>query len=193
MYKEVCQIAFPKYKGNLNINMMPFIFGDNESLPKEFHSYLSIIDKCSLDKNKIAYLTINESFVEKGKSQRRQGLHTEATKDFGWGEGGWGKSGVFMASNDGSCRIYDCLADDVDEHGSMDNYPDIKSEQMKPNFLYWLTDRTPHEALKVDRNVKRQYIRVVSDKIGVWWAKHSTANPLGIQPNCKILNHSKFI
>lgn len=57
---------------------------------------------------------------------------------------------------------------------------------------FWFTDRTPHEALPVEKDTFRQYFRLVSHKVSVWWQQHSTPNPFGVQPDCKILTHSKF-
>ena len=50
--------------------MMPFIQGDPDSLPKEYKAYSSVVKNNFLDKGKIGYLTIDESFVSAGKSQR---------------------------------------------------------------------------------------------------------------------------
>ena len=177
--------------------MMPFIFGDNSSVPENLHSYIPLIDKCDkLTKGKVAYLTIQESFVTKGSTQRRPGIHTDATKDFGWGGGEWGgkKKGIYIASSDGSCRIWNCMIEgnNVDQYGGLLISPEDDPNYLDPNNLYWLTDRTPHEALSVNEDTNRQFFRLVSDEISIWWKQHSTENPLGVQPNCKVLTHSKF-
>ncbi len=197
MYKQISVITFPKYQGNLNINMMPIIFGDNESIPKYLHGYIPLIEKCSgLEKGKLAYLTIHESFVKAKQSQRRPGIHTEGTSNGGWGGGSWGgiEKGLYMASNDGSCRVWNTLAtaDKVDEHGALMSPIESSGELMNPNILYWMTDRTPHEALPVEKDTNRQFFRLVSNDVSFWWKQHSTENPLGIQPNCKILTHRKY-
>ena len=194
MFKKLSTISFPKYQSNLLINMMPIVFGDKESIPQYLHGYLPIIDECNLEKGKLAYLTIHESFVKANISQRRQGIHTEGTKDFGWGGGDWGgtKFGIYMTNNDGSCNIWNTLTDDVNGQGQLLNKPIGESQIMEANHLYWLTDRTPHEALQVKTDTKRQFFRLVSNETSVWWKQHSTPNPLGIQPDCKILTHSKF-
>ena len=76
--------------------MMPFILADNfddSKLPVNLRPYWPLIAKCSsreafkrgsqyfgFDRseiNKICYLTIQESFVEEGLSQRRPGLHVD--------------------------------------------------------------------------------------------------------------------
>jgi hypothetical protein len=50
--------------------MMPFIQGDSSSLPDEYKSYSKIVDENYLEKGEIGYLTIDESFVDSGKTQR---------------------------------------------------------------------------------------------------------------------------
>lgn len=78
------QVVFPEPTG-LNINMMPFIMSskfENSKLPeylKEYHRALMhhILSQNQGERDKIGYLTINESMVEKGKTQRRPGLHVE--------------------------------------------------------------------------------------------------------------------
>ena len=197
MFEKLNKITFPKYVGNINVNMMPFIFGDKSSLPEYLHSYLPLIKQCfKLEKGKHAYLTINESFVPSNTSQRRQGIHTEGTSAGGWGGGQWGGGikGIYMASTDGSCNVWNTTvsADKVNEHGSLIVEPIISPQKMEENTLYWLTDRTPHEALPVEKDINRQFFRLVSDEVSFWWEQHSTPNPLGIKPNCKILTHSKF-
>ena len=53
---------------NIRINMMPFVMGDPSSVPAEYHAYLPFVDQAlqvvPAEKEKIGYLTIDESFVE---------------------------------------------------------------------------------------------------------------------------------
>ena len=63
---------------------------------------------------------------------------------------------------------------------------------MRAHELYWLTDRTPHESLPLSRSAFRQYFRLVCSGIGVWYAAHSTANPLGTLPDAPVVTHDKF-
>jgi hypothetical protein len=73
-------VEFPEPK-DLNVNMMPFVFGDKSSLPPELHEYFDLIEKCPYmqeDVGKVGYLTVHESFVEAGTSQRRPGVHIES-------------------------------------------------------------------------------------------------------------------
>src|SRR5687767_5403598 len=104
IFKEVSEVKFPSSMG-ININMMPIIFGDLESIPYYCSQYIDMIEKADFEKGKLAYLTITESWVEEGKTQRRYGIHTDGTKNSGWGGGSWGSTdGIYMASNDGLCR-----------------------------------------------------------------------------------------
>jgi len=62
-------IQFPEFTG-VKCNMMPFIQGDALSLPDAYKPYAQIINDNYLEKGEIGFLTIHESFVENGKSQR---------------------------------------------------------------------------------------------------------------------------
>jgi hypothetical protein len=93
-------IAFPP-STNLNVNMMPFIFGDKSSLPNYLHSYFPLTMLCNVKDRKVrlhekgyveyemtvssedatgtvCYLTVQESDVEPHCFQRRPGAHTES-------------------------------------------------------------------------------------------------------------------
>jgi len=155
MYREIESVTFPK-SNNIHVNMMPIIFGDPNSVPSFLSHYQSMIDKCPLKEGSIVYLTVHEGMVRKDKTLRRPGIHTDGTNRAGWG-GGWGTSeGIYMASTDGRCRVWDCITYDVDHMGSC-SQPNAKNEVMKPNYLYWMTDRTPHELLPAETTGPRQF------------------------------------
>lgn len=193
MYKKIQPIIFPKFN-SINVNMMPFIFGDIQSIPEEIKPYQEIINSCNLEKGKIAYLTISESLVRSGTTQRRAGIHVESPFGMSWGGGGWGgmtpDTGLYMASNDGACQIWDEIIEERDKFGGCS--VKTQGQKMQENMLYWLTDKTPHEALPSKENFKRQFIRIVSNDISVWFSKHNTPNPKGIQPECEIVHFDKF-
>jgi len=86
-------------KDPININMMPFIAGadfDECKLPESIRPYWSLIKACLApemdrswhhlwparsipsEKGKVNYLTIQESWVDEGSSQRRPGLHVDS-------------------------------------------------------------------------------------------------------------------
>jgi len=65
----VNKINFPEFTG-VRCSMMPFIQGDSSSLPEEYKSYAKVVDDNYLEKGEIGFLTIDERFVNAGKSQR---------------------------------------------------------------------------------------------------------------------------
>lgn len=76
-------VKFPSWTGGINVNMMPFIMSKKESLPSFLHSYWPLIAKCvnwlpGGQRDLVGYLTVQESHVEAGETQRRPGLHTES-------------------------------------------------------------------------------------------------------------------
>jgi hypothetical protein len=217
--------AFPQPTG-VNINMMPIKFHDWTTLPEYCLPYLDMINCCFMreqhfERDKIVYLTIHESIVQAGKTQRRAGLHLERP-GLSDGKGGeiakcnrksdyslaWGlgiymeeypKDGIYMASNvANSCKVWPVLVDkpeDVtDRFGGAEHLREYIGEGtcMEANTMYWITDRTPHEALPVGETVYRQFFRLVVGEISVWYAKHNTPNPLGVLPKCPISYDDKF-
>ena len=226
---------------NIDINMMPFIVGDPNSLPEQYHGYSQLIDSCwGIRRGELCYLTIQESMVKKNDSQRRPGLHIETPgnsdnlhpvhrlgKGFNarifWGEGIMRHScrgGIYTASTVAdSCKFYNCRVkeDQLSVPGVVGKHGDIshlhrevelacrnRKEQvesienhivtMQPNTMYWFTDRTPHESLPLKEDTYRQFFRVVTSNISVWFEDHSTKNPLGITPpeSVTILKGDKF-
>jgi len=207
------KINFPESK-NININMMPFNITDINSLPGEYRQYWPLIQRCHSLHSTICYLTIHESFVKAGETQRRGGLHAESPgyliergkrtgQKLGWG-GGFSariihKGGIYMASNiNNSCRVFPYQltkhCDIVGENGDIEFLREFfpKSSLLQANELVWITDTTPHEALPVTEDCYRQFFRVVG-KLSAWYEKHSTPNPLGIRDeSVKILTDDKF-
>jgi hypothetical protein len=111
---------WPKHTG-IDINMMPFVMGKaDKTLPKQLHGYLPLLARLPLpdsELGRVGYLTVQESEVEAGATQRRPGLHTESPgwlhrpgtlahtvrENAGWGGGSYHsdlyEGGIFMASN----------------------------------------------------------------------------------------------
>ena len=224
MFERINAVEFPKYKG-IMINMMPFVIGDLNTLPGDVRAYANVIDSCELEKGAKAYLSINESIVTQGKTQRRPGIHTDGTSAVGWGgwggnsssfggggtfgggahlsswggrptHPGWGGNkrteGIWIASSDGRCRVWNSETWDVNDHGGLNHEPEGESTVMEPSVLYWMGDRTPHESLPAVESGPRQWFRIVADNIGAWWEQHSTPNPFGVLPNAPIIRRSKF-
>ena len=72
-------VEFPEPLGR-NVNMMPIILGDRESLPSYLQCYFPLIEQCPYmkdDLGKVGYLTVRECYVDVGEDQRREGLHID--------------------------------------------------------------------------------------------------------------------
>ena len=103
-----------------------------------------------------------------------------------------------MGSSLGFCRAWDMY---VPLPGLMGDCEFMRDELestpavlMQPNTLYWITDRTPHESLPLTHLSYRQWFRLVTSPVDIWYSNHSTENPLGVVPgpDTKILVGDKF-
>jgi len=219
---------------DININMMPFIIGDKNSIPEEYIQYWPLISRCKFsrsEKGQVGYLTIHESLVEPNKSQRRPGLHIESpgslSNSYGygydnlcinWGGGAtfgtfydvtkqeitWNRTGgIFMASNlSDSCAVWNAgilnPEQIVDHGGNIDHLRQVlgKPKLIKKGEIWWIQDNTPHESLLLKQATPqyRQFFRIVSPELSVWYSAHSTENKIGIKPgpNTKIIHENKF-
>eukprot|EP00957_Ditylum_brightwellii_P075342 5724983-Ditylum_brightwellii.AAC.1 len=200
--------------------MLPFIFGDKSSLPSSVQCYYDCIEKCPYPKDyigKVGYLTVHESYVEAGASQRREGLHVEAPGSFPGAaftpgiEHSWGmglffgpdtyEGGIYMASSrKNTSEVWDALVQKdvpgiVDKHGGCENLRFLigPGTKLKSNQLIWMTDCTPHQAIPQEKSGIRQFFRVVTPNISHWFAAHSTPNPLVPLPeNVILVESNKF-
>jgi len=221
-YAHIDWVTFPP-SSNININMMPFIIGDISSIPEEYRQYWPMIELChglQKEAGKVGFLTIHESDTRKGESQRRGGVHvdspglmregasyyTEREIECEWGSGAIYTvldevfGGIYMASNvRDSTRVWNVRVKPhaIGHMGDVEHLRDLlcKQNTLHSGQLVWLTDKTPHESLPMKQDCHRQYFRVVSSSVSVWYSKHSTPNRLGITPNAattKIVAHDKF-
>ena len=114
--------------------------------------------------------------------------------------------GIYLASSVGdSCQLWDCQVNPGDDGGEIIGHlgdiehlreflPD-SDKRMEENTLYWITDRTPHESLPLASKTHRQWFRLVTSQVSLWFEDHSTKNPLGIVPDpdiTTIVRGSKF-
>lgn len=214
-------VEFPKPRG-LKVNMMPFVMGKKASLPEELHHYWELIEACKLPRTelgKVGYLTIHESEVAEGNSQRRSGVHIEAPgylaanskwveQRYNWGCGvvhydrSWVEGGIYMASNVAeSCRFWNVKIKKTEwaagHLGDMEHMREVlgDGQTMEANRMYWLTDATPHESLPLEQAEYRQFFRLVTSKLSAWYPEHSTANELvKIDTELtKVIEGSKFV
>merc|ERR1712038_1571969 len=93
------------------------------------------------------------------------------------------KGGIYMASSvPKSCRIWNLTIKEpgqaVNSLGGLEHMRDILPEGaiMEANKIYWLTDATPHESLPLETEAYRQFFRLVTSSLSVWYPEHSTAN-----------------
>jgi len=206
-------VQWPK-PNDININMMPFIIGDNSSIPPKYRAYVPMLCRLPIEnsfaRGKVGYLTIHESMVQQNTSQRRLGIHTETpgvisepgfyTEHARWGGGREIEchGGIFMGSNvPYSCRIWPVRIVDeeiIGKGGNIDHLRDFLGEaELMEEGIFWITDTTPHEARPNGKTpIYRQFLRVVSSDVSVWHSQHSTPNELGIQPAATILHNNKF-
>merc|ERR1712130_1055989 len=138
---------------------------------------------------------------QRGTLEDRLLFFTEASTSWNFGRGRFSienteyEGGIYFASNVAStCRLWDCriIADRVNDkeiigrNGDIEHLrstlkrAEIPSDTMKPNNLYWITDRTPHEVLPMKHKGYRQFVRIVCHEVGVWYEAHSTPNPFGL-------------
>lgn len=209
------QLPKPDYADLINVNMMPFILSEKGSLPLNLQKYWEYIENCrefslaTLD-DKVAYLTIQESFVKKGETQRRPGLHIESPVGSSilgqrsgsrWWGGGY-EGGIFLASNvPESFEIWKCSVDNklVGKFGGvgiLNNFEDlipIKKLRNEKHQIYILNDHVPHEGLPMKEDGFRQFFRLVIGKVSVWYIDHSTPNPLcSVGNDTKVIHGNKF-
>ena len=193
-------ITFPQFQG-LRCLMMPYIQGEIESLPTEYHSYADILQSTWIKKGDIGFLTIDESVAKEGTPHRGErakygrALHTEVGRLPGevykWGDGGrWGDSVVtvdkdvqiLLANNlDDSCALWNSEHEDTSDDGDIgyaaEQYPYEDAIFMKAGEVHQIGIFTPHESMPVKRDTKRQFLRIVSS--GVHGREsYFTVNPL---------------
>ncbi|MES2023320.1 MAG: hypothetical protein V4439_01430 [Patescibacteria group bacterium] len=169
--------------------MMPFIMGNAESIPEEYKQYLPMIDACKISTKligQVGYLTITETVVKLGETQRKPGIHTDS---------GYGL--IYMANNlPNSCRVWDEEIYSTDPYGDCEEYRDSlgKGITIEPNILYMLNENCPHESLPVEKEGERQFFRLVTGPLQAWWEGDSTPNRLKIVPpsTCEIKRGHKF-
>jgi hypothetical protein len=209
-------------KKPVNVNMLPIRLNSVKSLPRELVEYWDLIEFCVKrveQPEKVGYLSVHESFVPAGSSQRRPGLHIESPGVLGSGAQlkthkamSWGggcvvtttlRGGIFFGSNvSGSCAIWpDRIVVDVDDPGAVGtggscehlrHYLGVPRET-KAGEIWWMTDRTPHEALPQRHGEWRQFFRLVVGKVSVWYSKHNTTNPLcPVPPGVLVIDDDKF-
>ncbi len=195
------KITFPPFIG-IRCLMMPYIQGSPQSVPEQYRNgYESILSSVFVKEGDIGFLTIDESRATKGRPHRGahakwpRALHTEGGllpgEVYAWGGCSWGGSPnvvlergvrVLLANSvDRSCAIWDAEHPNTSEDGDIgdyaDQYPLSDATLMRAGDVHEIGILTPHESLPVDRDIDRQFLRIVSS--GVHGREHYfTENPL---------------
>lgn len=180
--------------------MMPFIQGDPFSVPKAYRPYSEILSQNYLEKGEVGYLTIDESFVEAGKSQRGynacgvgRNVHIEVGRHpeyNSWGSS-WGGNAktlldddtmVLIANSvDGTCRLWNekelRYTKDGDLSDYIAEYPERTGRLLMGGEVAKISIFTPHECVAQKYSGERQFFRIVGR--GVHGREdYFTVNPL---------------
>ena len=110
--------------------------------------------------------------------------------------GGWGgvAGGLYVANTvEHSCALYDATVTDTVFGGAVapEQVAGLRPHLMPARQLYWMHDRVPHASLPVPAGL-RQFFRLVTSEVSLWFADHSTPNLLGVQPAARIVEGNKF-
>ena len=99
------------------------------------------------------------------------------------------RGGIYLAcSLAGTSRAWDCRVarQAVGRLGDVEPLREALpglGQLLQPGQIYWLTDRTPHESLPLSQGAHRQFFRVVTSQVSLWYETHSSPNPLGVLPD----------
>ena len=112
-----------------------------------------------------------------------------------------GPAGLYVASNvANSTRVWNLQVREPENIvGALGDIEHLRTalgpgHTLPANCLVWLTDRTPHESMPLRAGTHRQFFRLVTSNVSVWYAAHSTPNPLGVKPpeSVRIIEQDKF-
>lgn len=103
IFFHVAEVPFPNFSG-LRILHMPIILGEEDSIPKDLHGYLPLLEiaasKFPQHAGDVVYFTIDEKKLKTGQTHRRPGLHVDGWHKvkvgehyIGGGGGSWGGGG----------------------------------------------------------------------------------------------------
>ncbi|KXS18082.1 hypothetical protein M427DRAFT_53930 [Gonapodya prolifera JEL478] len=132
------------------------------------------------------------------------GVGRRSHRDGPWGQFEMIDGGIFFASSSaGTTRVYPNLILNpamVDAHGSIKGYRHLLGDpiELDAGEVCWITDKTPHESLPLRRKRPgqkfsfRQFFRLVTGPVDVWFSKHNTPSPFGVLPDCVVTDVDKF-
>ena len=194
-FKHERMFQLPEFTG-INCYMMPIIQGDSSSLPDEFKKYGDFINNNIVTQvGDMGRITIDESFVEAGVSQRGYSnnmtsgrtIHVEACRipdhafeiknwNSEWGNE-WGREsgvrlhdhleGLIANSIDDTCLLWDEMAESVDGDLShrADEFPISDAYRMKANEVVRIGIFTPHEPVPQLNSGNRTFVRIMGPEM----------------------------
>jgi len=186
--KELYPVSIPQHTGE--IKMLPFDLSNLESVPSKFKSLVNKMIEFLPIKQGIAYLTIDGKLIEKGKTHRRGGPHTDGNylqegdwnrgDTGGWKVGGDGRAltpeehklsyesktgGMIIASDYPACKGWNGIFNGKPNTGGDCSHIKLNEGFMlKPNTVYYGNSQWVHESLPISENVHRTLVRITLPK-----------------------------
>jgi hypothetical protein len=193
----------PDFSG-IRVMMMPFHVADPiHTLPPKLREYAELVEYITTADGwkapaGVGYLTVDEAELRAGETHRRPGLHVDGVGEDGsvgtgaWGGGGgYAAHGMVLMSNVLGCVGW---AGDFEGEPGRDGDCTHLAPQcfakpavfFEPLRAYWCGPLAVHQAVPVQRDCRRQFVRVSMPSKAPWHQGY-TANPLGIKPAGPVL------
>ena len=185
------EMKFPEFSG-ARCYMMPFIQGRGDSLPAPYAGYAEVVERFALSgqEGQIGLITIDETFVAAGSSQRGYGagqrnIHTEACLSeakLSWGRSptpSWGPTPYVRLRADtrvlianslpDTCMVWDRAVLDTTKDGDLSTraaeFPRETGRMMGAGEVLEIGIFTPHEPIKQAEGRNRQFFRIVGSGV----------------------------
>lgn len=184
--KELYEVQIPDFTGQ--VKMLPFNLENLAEIPKQFKETVSKMIEVLPIKKGTAYLTVDGKLVEKGKTQRRGGVHIDGNylPSLNWGGSGggngWkvGEGGKVLSSKEhklsyetetGGMLIASTYPACKGWNGTFKGKPYVGGDCtriknlndgfiLKPNTVYYGNSQWLHESLPIDKTTHRVVVRV---------------------------------
>ena len=185
--RNLGRIALPEWTGRRKY-MHTFDAG-GPAMAAGFEPYLPVVSSlcraAAITGN--AHLTVDESIVEAGRSQRRPGAHVDGCfvpEERGWTHGGGGGSGwrhrynaageirqrmaVIVATDVAGCRVYPGRFEgEPAEDGDLEHIRSrLGAGQLLAAGQAWLlSPDCVHESLRFERSTRRTFLRIALESL----------------------------
>lgn len=185
--RELYAVSIPEFSGQ--IKMLPFNLESLQEIPAAFKELVSKMIEALPIKKGVAFLTLDGKLVQKGASQRREGVHIDGNYlPSGWGgegdggQGGWkvGEGGRILSSKEhklsyesatGGMLIASTYPACKGWNGEFEGAAYVGGDctriqnlgegfTLKPNVVYYGNSQFLHESLPVDKDVHRVMARI---------------------------------